>query len=89
MAKFVAGNPGCKELEVGGAIYKKGADGKFDVPDGHASRMARKSDFFTASSALSGGFPTRADNYCPECGFNAIFSTCGRCGTEIPKSVDA
>jgi hypothetical protein len=86
MAKFIAGNPACKEVEVGGRIVKKDRHGHFDIPDGAASREVAKSAFFSASNPLAGGWPGVPDRICPKCGFNSLYSTCGRCGTATPKA---
>ena len=78
-----AGN--CKEVEVGGRVYRTGRDGLFDMPE-RAARVtvAQEGGQWPALS----GITRRGQGFvCASCGFGSWFRTCSRCGGECEREV--
>lgn len=76
MTKIIAGNDGCKSLDIGGAILPR-TKGGFDVPDRHARQLAQ-----AIGGTVCGTRPlarARA-RWCEPCQFRTPFPNCGRCG---------
>ena len=71
-----AGN--CKEIEVGGRIYRRGRGGLFDMPEAAARlTVAQEGGQWPALSGITRcgqGFK------CRSCGFGTWFRKCSRCG---------
>lgn len=68
----------CREIEVGGRIYRRKRNGLFDLPE-RAARIAIKNECGQVAS-LSGTTRTGEGYRCTSCGFGSFFTTCSRCG---------
>lgn len=71
-----AGN--CKEIEVGGRVYRRRKGGLFDMPEA-AARYTIKNEG-GQEAALSGTTRTGIGFRCTDCGFGSFFAACSRCG---------
>jgi hypothetical protein len=75
----------CREIEVGGKIYKRHRNGLFDMPE----RAARYTVALEGGQwpALS-GVARRSEGFvCQSCGFGSWFRTCSRCGGSCEREV--
>jgi hypothetical protein len=71
-----AGN--CREIEVGGRVYRRRRNGLFDMPDAVGRYVVKNEG--GQEAALSGTTRSEFGYRCGSCGFGSFFSTCGRCG---------
>lgn len=78
-----AGN--CREIEVGGRVYRRPRNGLFDMPDAVGRYVVKNEGGQEAS--LSGTTKTDLGFRCPSCGFGSFFETCGRCGGQCWREV--
>jgi hypothetical protein len=76
--KVVPQASNCREVEVGGKVYRTGRDGLFDMPE-KAARYTIKYEGGQLPS-LSGTTRTALGRRCQVCGFGSFFTTCSRCG---------
>jgi hypothetical protein len=76
-----AGN--CKEIEVGGRIYRRSRNGLFDMPD-NVGRYVVKNEG-GQEAALSGTTRSEFGFRCVGCGFGTFFTTCSRCGSNAVR----
>jgi hypothetical protein len=77
--KVVPQAANCREIEVGGRIYKRRKGGLFDLPD-RAARMVIAQEGGQEAS-LSGTTRSSEGYRCADCGFGSFFRTCSRCGS--------
>jgi hypothetical protein len=80
--KVVPQAKNCKEIEVGGRVYRADRGGLIDMPESAARYTV----------ALQGGqWPslsgtTRSEfGFRCECGFGSFFATCSRCGGQCSR----
>lgn len=82
MARLVAPDKGVRGADVttdsGSAKYDVQRDGTIHVDNPDHARKLKAEGFFEAASA---GF-THVKGYPCECGFNAVFAICGKCGKD-------
>jgi hypothetical protein len=83
--KVVPQASNCRELEVGGRIYRRSRGGLFDLPE-RAAKYAIKTECAQEAS-LSGTTRTGIGYRCTECGFGSFFATCSRCGGTAVREV--
>lgn len=76
--KVVPQATNCREIEVGGKIYKRTRSGLFDMPE-HVAKHVIKHEGGQAV-ALSGITRKGQGFNCIDCGFGSFFTTCSRCG---------
>jgi hypothetical protein len=81
--KVVPQASNCREIEVGGRIYKTGRNGLFDMPEREA-RYTIKYEGGQAA-ALSGTTTSHLGRRCQDCGFGSFFTTCSRCGGQCVR----
>jgi hypothetical protein len=77
--KVVPQASNCKEIEVGGRVYRRGRNGLFDMPDSAAKYTIANEggQLPSLSGTTRSEFGYRCIN--PFCGFGSFFSTCSRC----------
>lgn len=74
MAKMCVPQSNCGGVDVDGTRYRA-RNGFLDVPDHLVKRLKAAGECFEPAQ------PTRAEGFiCDDCGFHALFRTCGRCG---------
>jgi hypothetical protein len=73
----------CREVEVGGRIYRRRKGGLFDMPEDVARHVIRYEGGQAAS--LSGTARRRDGFRCPRCGFGSFFASCSRCGAACAR----
>jgi len=78
--KVVPQASNCREIEVGGRVYRRGRNGLFDMPEPAAKYTIALEGGQEAS--LSGTTRTAIGYRCTECGFGSFFADCSRCGGE-------
>ena len=71
-----AGN--CKEIEVGGRIYRRQRNGLFDMPDSVGRYVVKNEG--GQQAALSGTTRSEFGFRCTDCNFGSFFAECSRCG---------
>jgi hypothetical protein len=76
--KVVPQASNCKEIEVGGRVYRRSRTGLFDMPESAARYTIALEG--GQLPALSGTTRTEFGYRCSSCGFGCWFTTCGRCG---------
>jgi hypothetical protein len=76
--KVVPQASNCREIEVGGRVYRRSKTGLFDMPE-RAARIAIAQEGGQLP-ALSGTTRTSEGYRCQDCGFGCWFTTCSRCG---------
>jgi hypothetical protein len=76
--KVVPQAANCREIEVGGRIYKRRHGGLFDLPEKAAKYVIKYEG--GQEAALSGTTRSREGYRCQSCGFGTFFRTCSRCG---------
>lgn len=76
--KVVPQASNCKEIEVGGRIYRRSKGGLFDMPE-KAARITIAQEGGQLP-ALSGTTRSGIGYHCQVCGFGSWFTTCSRCG---------
>ena len=77
--KVVPQASNCKEIEVGGRVYRRAKGGLFDLPPAAAKYTIRNGGGQLPS--LSGTTRSEFGFRCAGCGFGSFFSTCSRCGS--------
>jgi hypothetical protein len=73
----------CKEIEVGGRVYRRQRNGLFEMPESAAKYTVKNEG--GQMPALSGVTSRRFGFRCPECGFGSNFVLCSRCGGECAR----
>jgi hypothetical protein len=73
----------CKEIEVGGRIYRRSRTGLFDMPEAAARYTIANQGGQLPS--LSGTTRTSEGYRCTDCGFGSFFSACSRCGGQCSR----
>jgi len=81
--KVVPQASNCREIEVGGRIYRRGRSGLFDMPEA-AARYTIKNEGGQLPS-LSGVTRGAIGFRCLNCGFGSFLKTCSRCGGECSR----
>jgi hypothetical protein len=76
--KVVPQASNCREIEVGGRVYKAGRNGLFDMPEAAARYTIALEG--GQLPALSGTTTSHLGRRCQACGFGSFFTTCSRCG---------
>lgn len=76
--KVVPQASNCKEIEVGGRVYRRSRTGLFDMPEAAAQYTIKMQGGQLPS--LSGTTRSEFGFRCGSCGFGSFFATCGRCG---------
>ncbi len=76
--KVVPQDGNCKEIEVGGRVYRRQGNGLFDMPEAAARYTIANEGGQLAS--LSGTTRSEFGFRCLDCGFGSFFTTCSRCG---------
>jgi hypothetical protein len=77
VAKVIAGNDGCRDLDIGGRVIRR-EKGGFAVPDRDAKAIATAIGGAVCGTSLAA---SRAPAYwCEPCEFRTPFTRCGRCG---------
>jgi hypothetical protein len=75
----------CREIEVGGRVYRRNRNGLFDLPEAAAR--------FTIANgggqlpALSGSTRKGTGFRCTACGFGTFVKSCSRCGGDCEREV--
>lgn len=75
--KVVPQAANCREVEVGGRIYRRTKTGLFDMPTSVAQHVIKNQGGQLPS--LSGVTKSTLGYTCPDCGFGSYFKTCSRC----------
>jgi hypothetical protein len=81
--KVVPQASNCREIEVGGRVYRRSKNGLFDMPESAAKYTIALEGGQEAS--LSGTTRSRFGFRCVECGFGSFFAACSRCGGECAR----
>lgn len=76
--KVVPQAENCREVEVGGRIYRRRPNGLFDMPEAAAKYTIALEGGQVPS--LSGSTRKALGFRCQACGFGSFFATCSRCG---------
>jgi hypothetical protein len=81
--KVVPQASNCKEIEVGGRVYRAGRNGLIDMPENAARyTVALEGGQWPALS----GITRRGQGFkCAGCGFGSWFTKCSRCGGECTR----
>lgn len=77
--KVVPQASNCREIEVGGRIYRRNRKGLFDMPEAAAKYTIAQDG--GQVPALSGITRKGIGYRCPMCGFGSYFDVCNRCKT--------
>jgi hypothetical protein len=83
--KVVPQASNCREVEVGGRVYRRKPGGLFDMPDAVANHVIKNEG--GQAPSLSGTAKTWTVHRCVNCGFVSYFVWCGRCGGECVREV--
>jgi len=75
----------CREIEVGGRVYRAGRNGLIDMPENAAKYTVALEGGQWPS--LSGTTRTAIGYRCQDCGFGSNFTTCSRCGGNCEREV--
>ena len=81
--KVVPQAANCREIEVGGRVYRRDKRGLFDLPES-AAKFTIKHEGGQAP-ALSGATSRRFGFRCLACGFGSFFATCSKCGGDCAR----
>ncbi|TVZ01269.1 hypothetical protein EAS64_33870 [Trebonia kvetii] len=81
--KVVPQASNCREIEVGGRIYRRDRKGLFDLPEAAAKYTIAMEGGQEAS--LSGTTKTAIGYRCTNCDFGSFFATCSRCGGDCER----
>jgi hypothetical protein len=83
--KVVPQASNCREIEVGGRIYRRDRKGLFDMPEAAARRtIALEGGQLPALS----GHTRRSIGYrCGVCAFGSFYKLCSRCGGECEREL--
>lgn len=77
MTKLAAPDGACKQIEANGLRFDTSRP--IDVQSSDNVRVLRQAGMFVCGTSMR----TAAVGYrCNDCGFLALFATCGRCGSE-------
>lgn len=76
--KVVPQTGNCKEIEVGGRVYRRSRTGLFDMPES-AARYTIALEGGQLPS-LSGTTRSEFGFRCTDCNFGSFFAECSRCG---------
>lgn len=81
--KVVPQASNCKEIEVGGRVYRASRNGLIDMPENAAKYTVALEGGQWPS--LSGVTRKEFGFRCQGCGFGSFFSACSRCGGECTR----
>ncbi len=81
--KVVPQASNCREIEVGGRIYRRKPNGLFDMPEAAAKYTIALEG--GQLPALSGSTRRSIGYRCQDCGFGSFLKSCSKCGGECER----